>query len=165
MKGFTASLQHIASGKLFSLVSDAADSTQTKVSHPSLSPGKYELTVTNENWCFSDQPVSTSTVPVEIPVDENVVGEPVTVEQKAFLMKIKTDYTTKINILHGEDSSEETVVSGLNKFCIPNPGRYEIQPQGCHIFAKPEYGFDSKNPAVIELTAEYHEQVRRYINV
>ena len=151
----------VCSGRSFTLGQVIVGSSRTKVTHDALSPGKYELTVSNENWCFTDKPLSVLTVPVEIPVDENIDTAMVTIEQKAFLMRIKTDYTTDINVFFEENFIEETVVSGSNKFCVPSPGIYKIQPKGCHVFEKAEYEFNSNNPTLIELTAKFHEQVEK----
>ena len=171
--GFSVNLK--LGAQLLSLkVHSAAEESPNmrRISHDSLSPGAYELTVKNDNWCFgqSGSVIHTSSqTEIVIPPESEPMPNPPIVEQKDFLIKIKAQHQTEIEMaLEGDEgvsAASVTALAGLNKYCVPKPGVYHVRPRSCHVFENEVYTHDTAKPSQIELSAKLHRQVRtRAIN-
>ena len=161
-RDIAATLTSVATGKGHALTIDSGSDSNLirRLAHSALNPGEYDLTVTNDGWCFdAAEPSTSTTVRIEIASENKPVPEPVSVDQKSFLLQIRSDYDTNVEIVNGEQATTEPVQVGLNKYCVNAIGRYELTPISCHVFEEAQYYFDTTSPQIIELKANEHQQV------
>ncbi|GAB6022208.1 nodal modulator [Chamberlinius hualienensis] len=126
-------------------------------------PGKYEISILNENWCWE-----TKVHQIEI-VDAN--PKAVVFKHKGYWMTISTTHDTSIQYqseelkkpqLKDEALPASPVVKlidlqrGVNQFCLDKAGVYTIKTVGCHIFSNENYVFDTSKPTPLSLEAIRH---------
>ncbi|XP_052252971.1 nodal modulator 3-like [Dreissena polymorpha] len=114
-------------------------------------PGKYKATVMRDNLCWKDK-----TIEFEV-----------TNSNKNDINFVQTGYILKCTISHpvtlhfAQDQRQDTVGSfelnkGKNRFCLAQPGLYQLRPDSCHKFERAVYSYDTSNPETLTLTAVSH---------
>lgn len=133
-------------------------------------PGKYEISVSNDAWCWHEKTL------VLTVVDEDV--KDVKFNHSGFLLTTISTHSTELHYRtedlksiegtsKGSDKNDTTteklarsgklnLVKGTNKLCLEFPGIYFLNPVGCHIFASEQYVFDTSSPTVLNIEATRH---------
>nr|CAD7198119.1 unnamed protein product [Timema douglasi] len=119
-------------------------------------PGKYEVTVEKNEWCWEstsyiiDVNSLESTVPIFVQTGFTVT----------FVSSHDTEVLYNLKTSHDIDQSSHKIFvkSGITKVCVSKAGVYEFKPLGCHGYTQPVFHWNSAAMPVspVKLTAISH---------
>jgi len=114
-------------------------------------PGKYTVTLHQEDWCWKEKVLE-----MEV-IDKDING--LDFVQTGYILSCSLSHDITLHFAH--ESKPGTVGSfelsrGVNKFCLAEPGIYQLTPESCHQFEQDFYRYDTSNPTVLTLTAVRH---------
>ncbi|XP_019619282.1 PREDICTED: LOW QUALITY PROTEIN: nodal modulator 1-like, partial [Branchiostoma belcheri] len=114
-------------------------------------PGKYTVTVQQEQWCWKE-----ASLTVDI-ANSDIQG--LVFVQTGFMLKCSLSHD--ISLHFSQDGNGRNVGSfdlkrGINKFCLAQPGVYHLAPKSCHQFESEVYTYNTSSPVVLTLTADHH---------
>lgn len=115
-------------------------------------PGKYKVTILNEQWCWKNKSID-----VEI-VDKNKAD--VNFDQFGYMLSCSLSHNAVLNFEHeskpGAYVQSFNLTKGVNKFCLPLSGGYHMTLTSCHQFEQEVYRYDTSASSVLALTAVRH---------
>lgn len=120
-------------------------------------PGKYQITVDKDEWCWesSTQTVSVSTADSTVPpfIQVGYIATFISSHETQVQYTVQTSgnsHTTTGNL---------TVMKGTMKSCFSDAGIYEFVPVGCHEYPHPSVTWDSMSAASssVRLVAVVHK--------
>ncbi|KAL7979165.1 hypothetical protein Chor_015189 [Crotalus horridus] len=106
-----------------------AKSTSLAFTFENVLPGKYKMSIIQEDWCWKNKSL-------EIEV----------VEEDEFYQDGNGP----------ENVGVYNLSKGVNRFCLSKPGVYEVTPRSCHRFEHEYYTYDTSAPSILTLTAIRH---------
>ena len=118
-------------------------------------PGRYEITVAKETWCWSNGALQ---------IDVKDKDEEVEFVHEGYALACLSSHATGLTYERGNETGKLSIEKGVNKACLSEPGTYVLKPVSCHRFEKNEYEFDTTKPRVIQLTANSHRVVGTVIS-
>ncbi|CAG2060906.1 unnamed protein product, partial [Timema podura] len=119
-------------------------------------PGKYEVTVEKNEWCWE----STSYILDVNSLESNVPIFVQTGFTVTFVSSHDTEVLYNLQTSHNIDKSFHKIFvkSGITKVCVSKPGLYEFKPLGCHGYTQPLFQWNSAAMpvSIVKLTAISH---------
>ena len=115
-------------------------------------PGKYQVTILNEDWCWKEKSVT-----VEL---KDKDARDVTFEHNGFALSCSVSHGVRLDFVHDTNKQQAgsfDVAKGMNKFCLEKAGVYSLLPHSCHVFERDVYKFDTSVPAVLTMNAVKHK--------
>ncbi|XP_067042514.1 BOS complex subunit NOMO3-like [Acropora muricata] len=114
-------------------------------------PGAYRATVVEESWCWENETV-------EFQVSESDVND-LKFVQSGYILKCILSHN--ITLFFSRESRKENLdffdlQKGTNKFCLKEPGVYNLMPRSCHQFDQDVFIYNTSAPSVLTLTAVKH---------
>jgi hypothetical protein len=127
------------------------DGQNVKFAFSDVVPGKYRVSVINEQWCWKAKSQD-----IEV-IDKDLMAVDFT--QTGFILLASLSHSITLNFTH--ESEPDTVGSfsltkGVNKFCLARPGIYQLTPVSCHQFEENVYLYDTSSPSPLSLIAVRH---------
>ena len=115
-----------------------------------LLPGKYQLSVQQEDWCWKSK-----TLDLEL-TDRDL--DDVKLEQIGFFLTIASSHDVDLAYLvNGQPSNDRLKLrAGSSKHCLPQAGRYVFTPQSCHVFDPSSVEWTTDKPALVQLKSTRH---------
>lgn len=115
-----------------------------------LLPGKYRLSVLQDDWCWKSK-----TIDVEL-VNSDLSD--LMFEQTGFAFAISSTHEVDLKFtVNGETNGELlTVKTGISKHCLPRAGHYVFTPKSCHVFDTPSVEWSSDKPQLAHLKSVSH---------
>lgn len=115
-----------------------------------LLPGKYRLSVLQDDWCWKSK-----TIDVEL-VDSD--QSDLVFEQTGFAFAISSSHEVDLTFTVDGEGSDEllTVKAGVSKHCLPRAGHYVFTPKSCHVFDAPSVEWNSDKPMLVHLKSVSH---------
>eukprot|EP01125_Pyxidicula_operculata_P021218 TRINITY_DN8096_c0_g1_i1.p1 TRINITY_DN8096_c0_g1~~TRINITY_DN8096_c0_g1_i1.p1 ORF type:complete len:1191 (+),score=340.35 TRINITY_DN8096_c0_g1_i1:31-3603(+) len=117
-------------------------------------PGKYELTINHENWCWEKETEIIDVTSKDV-TDIQFV-------QVGYVFECKS--THALDLVSVDKAHTFQVKKGKNRFCLPQPGVYDFEPKSCFKFESDKYTYDTFKPSVLKLNAR-HYRVLGKVNV
>ncbi|PVD27782.1 hypothetical protein C0Q70_12955 [Pomacea canaliculata] len=114
-------------------------------------PGKYKASILQDTWCWKDKSVE-----VEVR-DGDVSG--ISFTHTGYILKCSISHPITLNFAHEKKSGSVgsfQLNKGTNRFCLAQPGMYQLTPDSCHKFERDVYSYDTTNQATLTLTAIQH---------
>ncbi|XP_068686037.1 BOS complex subunit NOMO3-like [Montipora foliosa] len=114
-------------------------------------PGTYRASVLEDSWCWENETL-------EFKVSEADVSDLLFI-QSGYILKCILSHN--ITLFFSRESGKENVdffdlQKGTNKFCLKEPGVYNLMPQSCHQFDQNVFIYNTSAPTVLTLTAIKH---------
>ncbi|XP_052805284.1 nodal modulator 1-like [Mya arenaria] len=114
-------------------------------------PGKYKATVLRDSLCWEEK-----TLELEVTSKND---DSLSFLQTGYILKCTISHSTTLNF--SQDKKADSVGSfelnkGKNRFCLAQPGVYQLRPDSCHKFEKDVYNYDTSNPETLTMTAVSH---------
>lgn len=130
----------------------AEDGKRATYTFEDVMPGKYKVSILNDQWCWKNRSFD-----IDI-VDKNQMD--VDFDQFGYMLSCSLSHNAVLNFEH-ESKPEEyhqsfNLTKGINKFCLPLPGGYQMKLSSCHQFEHEIYRYDTSVPSVLALTAVRH---------
>lgn len=144
----TVSLHGIGGGKSPSQVVTAGG----KFVFRGVLPGKYEVSVVKDKWCWKEQTISI------VVSDEDV--DDVMFVHSGYTMPYISSHAAKMHYKHSKDNKTTgslDLVKGMSRLCLVKPGQYVLTLVSCHKFEQEKYEFDTRKPIVVQLSATQHQ--------
>lgn len=115
-----------------------------------LLPGKYQLTIQLDDWCWKSKSMD-----LEI-VDRDL--NDIVLEQIGFFLSVSSSHDVDVPYtLNGQPTNDHLKVkSGTSKHCLPHAGRYVFTPQGCHVFEPASVEWSTDKPTLVQLKSARH---------
>lgn len=108
-----------------------AELTDNKYSFANVLPGSYEITVPKSRLCWQS-----NTVKINVKSAQETVQAFV---QSGYVVSIVSSHSTKMTYklqnVENAKSLDFALTSGMNTFCVNQPGTYAISLTGCHRYA------------------------------
>ncbi|XP_066273617.1 BOS complex subunit NOMO1-like [Branchiostoma lanceolatum] len=148
----TLSLQRAdQGGSLVHTQPEPSDGKTVSFSFNNVLPGKYTVTVHQEQWCWKEASLTVNIANSDI--------QGLVFVQTGFMLKCSLSHD--ISLHFSQDGNGRNVGSfdlkrGINKFCLAQPGVYHLTPKSCHQFESEVYTYNTSNPVVLTLTADHH---------
>ena len=112
-----------------------------------VAPGKYVVTASHENWCWSQESEQ-----VDVGGDKDI--EDLKLVQSGFSLNVDVSHETRATIASQDGHPKNfSLSSGSNRFCLKHPGIYRLAPHGCVKFQQDEFTFDTSHPEALTLKA------------
>uniref|UniRef100_A0A671LJX7 Nodal modulator 3-like n=1 Tax=Sinocyclocheilus anshuiensis TaxID=1608454 RepID=A0A671LJX7_9TELE len=115
-------------------------------------PGKYKVSITQEEWCWKHKSV-------EIDVLDSYI-EGVEFRQTGYLLRCSLSHAITLEFFQDGSSPENVGIynlsKGVNRFCLSKPGVYKVTPRSCHQFEQDYYTYNTSAPSILTLTAVRH---------
>uniref|UniRef100_A0A8C6XMV8 Prealbumin-like fold domain-containing protein n=1 Tax=Naja naja TaxID=35670 RepID=A0A8C6XMV8_NAJNA len=129
-----------------------AKSTSLAFTFENVLPGKYKMSIIQEDWCWKNKSLE-----IEV-VEEDVSG--IEFRQTGYMLRCSLSHAITLEFYQDENGPENVGVynlsKGVNRFCLSKPGVYEVTPRSCHRFEHEYYTYDTSAPSILTLTAIRH---------
>uniref|UniRef100_A0A6B2KWV3 ER membrane protein complex subunit 7 beta-sandwich domain-containing protein n=1 Tax=Arcella intermedia TaxID=1963864 RepID=A0A6B2KWV3_9EUKA len=109
-------------------------------------PGKYEVTINNENWCWEKESET-----IEIQTRDH---SDIQFIQTGFVLLVRSSHD--LDLKDKEDKTYK-LVKGKNTFCLPKPGVYTFTPVSCYKFDTDTFVYDSTKPSTLKFNAIFYQ--------
>ncbi|XP_026560040.1 nodal modulator 3-like [Pseudonaja textilis] len=129
-----------------------AKSTSLAFTFENVLPGKYKMSIIQEDWCWKNKSLE-----IEV-VEEDVSG--IEFRQTGYMLRCSLSHAITLEFYQDGNGPENVGVynlsKGVNRFCLSKPGVYEVTPRSCHRFEHEYYTYDTSAPSILTLTAIRH---------
>eukprot|EP01126_Amoeba_proteus_P002910 TRINITY_DN10947_c0_g1_i1.p1 TRINITY_DN10947_c0_g1~~TRINITY_DN10947_c0_g1_i1.p1 ORF type:complete len:1179 (+),score=219.89 TRINITY_DN10947_c0_g1_i1:119-3655(+) len=115
-------------------------------------PGKYEVTINHDNWCWDKERQV-----VEVTAKDHT---DTAFSQRGYLVVLFSSHTITLNCTDPLGNSKEVELnSGKNQYCVPHPGKYKYVPvaESCYRFTSTDFTFDTATPEVNRIEIERYK--------
>ncbi|KAM3826892.1 BOS complex subunit NOMO3-like [Vipera latastei] len=130
----------------------AAKSTSLAFTFENVLPGKYKMSIIQDDWCWKNKSLE-----IEV-VEEDVSG--IEFRQTGYMLRCSLSHAITLEFYQDGNGPENVGVynlsKGVNRFCLSKPGVYEVTPRSCHRFEHEYYTYDTSAPSILTLTAIRH---------
>ena len=115
-------------------------------------PGKYEVSIVKDEWCWEKQII------VVVVSDKDV--DDVLFVQSGYMMPYISSHAAVMHYQHSKDNKTSglfDLAKGMGRLCLIKPGQYILTLESCHKFEQQKYSFDTHKPLVVQLSATQHQ--------
>lgn len=118
-------------------------------------PGKYEVTINREHWCWQKE-IESIEVTTKYQSD-------ITFVQTGYLFTVNT--TNDVNLLYHEAGKEQEdnnvfhLKKGSNPLCLKKSGVYHFTPKSCYKFDQDSYKFDIARNHGVQLSVKFYSVI------
>lgn len=129
---------------------DVVTSSDGSFEFAQLLPGKYQVSVVQDDWCWQSKSLD-----VDIQ-DQELTG--LSFEQIGFFLPVSSSHDVEVSYSIDAQPSEEKlkIKAGTSKHCLPKAGHYVFTPQSCHVFETPSVEWNTAKPSVVHFRSVRH---------
>lgn len=128
---------------------DVVTSSDGTFEFTQLLPGKYQVSVVQDDWCWKSKSLD-----VEID-DRELTG--LSFEQIGFFLPVSSSHDVEVSYSIDRQPSEKlTIKAGTSKHCLPQAGRYVFTPQSCHVFESASVEWSTDKPSAVHFKSVRH---------
>lgn len=115
-----------------------------------LLPGKYQLSVQQEDWCWKSKSL-------DLEITERNLDD-ADFQQIGYFLSVASSHDVDVAYaINGQPGNDRLKLkAGTSKHCLPQPGRYVFTPQGCHVFEPASVEWTTDKPSLIQLKSTRH---------